>query len=139
MTKRNGKGIVRVNQQEYARLVASTLPGIIETEEENDRMLAIVEGLMDKGDLSPEEEKLFKLLVHLIQEFEQRYYQPSAVTPLEMLKELMRGHDLKQADLVPLFGSKSVVSEVLHGKRGISKTHAKALAEFFNTSTDVFL
>ena len=140
MTKRSGKGIVEIDPKAYARLLASALPGIIETEEDNDRMLAVVESLMDKGgDLSPEEEKLYKLLVHLIQEFEQRYYKPESVTPLEVLQELMAANDLKQIDLVPIFGSKSVVSEVLAGKRGISKTHAKKLAEFFHTSADLFI
>ncbi|HKX31498.1 MAG TPA: transcriptional regulator [Blastocatellia bacterium] len=130
----------RIDPNAYARLLTSTLPGIIETEEENDRMLAVVRRLMDKGDdRSPEEEKLYKLLVHLIQEFEQRYYKPESVTPLEVLQELMAANDLKQVDLVPIFGTKSVVSEVLAGKRGISKAHAKGLAEFFHTSTDLFL
>jgi len=36
---------------------------IFETEEENDRMLKVIEKLIDKGEaLSPEEEKLLKLL-----------------------------------------------------------------------------
>ncbi len=140
MTRTSGKAIAKIDQKEYSRLVASAMPTIIETEEDNDRMLAIVEDLMDKGDeLSPEEEKLFNLLVHLIQEFEQRFYRPKSATPLEVLSELMAANNLKQADLVAIFKSKSVVSEVLHGKRGISKAHAKALADFFHTSTDVFL
>jgi HTH-type transcriptional regulator / antitoxin HigA len=140
MIKTSGRVNVKIDTKEYSRLLAYTLPAIIETEEENDRMLAIVESLMDKGDdLSPEEEKLFKLLVHLIQDFERRFYQPESATPLEVLNELMAANNLRQTDLVPIFGSKSVVSEVINGKRGISKAHAKALADFFHTSTDVFL
>ncbi|MBO0799628.1 MAG: transcriptional regulator [Blastocatellia bacterium] len=139
-TKTSGRVNVKIDKKKYSRLLASTLPAIIETEEENDRMLAIVESLMDKGDgLSPEEEKLFKLLVHLIQDFERRFYKPESATPLEVLNELVLANNLRQTDLVPIFGSKSVVSEVIHGKRGISKAHAKALADFFHTSTDVFL
>jgi len=45
----------------------------IKTEDENERMLAIVEKLMDKGEaISPEEEKLLKLLARLIEDFEMR-------------------------------------------------------------------
>jgi HTH-type transcriptional regulator/antitoxin HigA len=36
----------------------------------------------------------------------------------------------RQRDLIPVFGSSSVVSDVLNGKRSISKAHARKLAEF---------
>src|SRR5947199_9842148 len=39
--------------------------------------------------------------------------------------------DVRQRDLIPVFGASSVVSDVLAGKRGINKTHARRLAEFF--------
>jgi HTH-type transcriptional regulator/antitoxin HigA len=46
---------------------------------------------------------------------------------------------LKQADLVPIFSSKGITSEVINGKRGISKAHAKALGKFFNISPAAFI
>ena len=130
----------RVDAKKYGRLLSQHLPSIIETEKENRRVLAIVDDLMRKGkDRSPEEDSLLKLLSHLIQEFEQRFYQPAIATPQEVLKELMNANGLKQSDLVSIFGSKGVTSEVINGKRSISKSQAKALAKRFNTSTDVFL
>ena len=142
MTKRSGKPIVeaRFDRKKYAHLLASSLPVFIETEAENDRLLAVAEQLINKGkDITAEETALLKLLSHLIQEFEQRFYQPSGATPREVLIELMAANNLKQSDLVRIFGSKSVVSEVVNGKREISKAQAKALAERFHTSTDLFL
>lgn len=116
------------------------MPVIIETEEENERMLAIVEKLMDKGEaISPEEEKLLKLLARLIEDFEERYYQPRDATPLEVLQHLMESRGAKQTHLWEVFGSKGIASEVLSGKRGISKTHAKALAEYFHVPADLFI
>jgi HTH-type transcriptional regulator/antitoxin HigA len=95
---------------------------------------------MDKGkNRTLEETKLMKLLGHLIQEFEQRFYQPESPTPREALMAMMEMNQLKQADLVPIFGSSGVTSEVISGKREISKANAKALAKFFHTSTDLFL
>ena len=121
-------------------MLSQTLPAIIETEEQNEQYLAIVEKLMCKGEnLSPEEETLLKLLAHLIQDFERRYYKPRKATPVEVLRELMAANDLKQTDLVPIFGSKGTVSEVVNGKRGISKANAKALGEFFNISPAAFI
>ena len=108
--------------------------------EENTRMLAIVERLMKKGEnLSAEEEKLLKLLVRLIEDFEQRYYQPSNAEPLEVLHHLMEARGIKQSQLWELFGSKGIASEVLNGKRGISKTHARALANYFHVPVDLFI
>src|SRR5436190_10024726 len=95
--------------------------------QQNERMLAVVEKLMDKGEnLSPEEEKLLKLFARLIEDFEKRYYHPKEAEPLEVLHHLMEARGVKQTHLWELFGSKGVASEVLRGKRGISKTQARA-------------
>jgi HTH-type transcriptional regulator/antitoxin HigA len=116
------------------------MPVVIETEEENQRMLAIVEKLMKKGeDLSVEEEKLLKLLARLIEDFEQRYYQPPEAEPLEVLHHLMEARGVKPSQLWEVFGSKGIASEVLNGKRGISKTHARALANYFHVPVDLFV
>ena len=116
------------------------MPVLIETEEENLRMLAIVEKLMKKGeDLSPEEEKLLKLLARLIEDFEQRYYQPEEAAPLEVLHHLMEARGTKPNQLWEVFGSKGITSEVLNGKRAISKTHARALANYFHVPADLFI
>ena len=124
----------------YRRLLSRTMPVVIETEEENARMLAVVERLMKKGEnLSLEEEKLLKLLTRLIQDFEEKLYKPSEATPLEVLRHLMEARGVKQSQLWEVFGSKGIASEVLNGKRGISKTHARALANYFHVSADLFV
>lgn len=116
------------------------MPVVIETEEENARMLTIVEKLMKKGEnLTAEEEKLLKLLARLVEDFEQRYYKPRDAAPLEVLHHLMEERGIKQSQLWDLFGSKGVASEVLSGKRGISKTHARALADYFHVPADLFV
>ena len=116
------------------------MPVLIETEEENERMLTSVEKLMEKGEnLSAEEEKLLKLLARLIEDFEQRFYQPAEAEPLEVLHHLMEARGIKQSQLWEVFGSKGIASEVLNGKRGISKTHARSLADYFHVPADLFV
>jgi HTH-type transcriptional regulator/antitoxin HigA len=56
-----------------------------------------------------------------------------------MLVYLMEQRGLKQADLVPIFKSRGYVSDVVTGKRSISKARAKQLADFFKISADVFI
>ena len=134
------RAIHKINETRYRRLLSRTMPVVIETEEENERMLAIVEKLMDKGEnLSPEEDKLLKLLAKLVEDFEKQYYQPADATPLEVLHHLMESRDVKQTHLWEVFGSKGIASEVLNGKRGISKTQARALAHYFHVPADLFI
>ncbi len=130
----------KFNPKKYAGLLAEVLPEVIETVSQNRRMNKILDELIDKGeDRTPEETKIAKLLGHLIQDFEQRYYKPKKHTPREILIYLMEANNLKQADLLNVFGSSGIASEVISGKREISKAHAKALAKRFCTSTDLFL
>ena len=130
----------KLNPTRYRKLLSQVMPVAIETEEQNERMLAVVEKLMDKGeDISAEEEALLRLLVTLIQDFEEKYYHPGDATPLEVLHHLMEARGLKPRDLWELFGSKGIASEVLNGKRSISKAQARKLAEFFHVSTELFI
>jgi len=130
-----------VDKKKYGKLLAEVLPRRIETEEENEHYLKIVEQMMKKGaeNLSPEEDKLFDLLVTLIEDFEEEAYPMSNASPHDVLLHLMEAQDLKQADLLDVFGSKGIASEVINGKRAISKTHAKRLAERFKVSVELFI
>jgi len=131
---------VAIDERLYGRLLASTLPRVIETEQEYGRLLLEVERLMDKGERrSSEEEALLQLMVSLIQAFERVRYPMGDVPPHEMLKYLMEQRKLKQAGLLPIFRSRGYISDVCNGKRGISKAQAKALGEFFQVSPEVFL
>jgi HTH-type transcriptional regulator/antitoxin HigA len=56
-----------------------------------------------------------------------------------MLVYLMEQGSLKRADLLPILKSRGYVSDVINGKRAISKVHAKQLAEFFKVSANVFI
>ena len=138
--ERVSKAARRIDPVRYRRLLSRSMPVVIETEEENVRILAIVERLMKKGELlAPEEEKLLRLLTRLVQDFEERLYKPDDATPLEVLHHLMEARGVKQSQLWEVFGSKGIASEVLSGKRGISKTHARALANYFHVSADLFV
>jgi len=130
----------KIDRKKYGRLLSSALPSVIKTEEENDRAIVIVEKLLAKGaKLTLEETALLELLGKLIEDFEEKYYRPKNASPQEVLLELMQARDLKQADLVEVFGSKSRVSEAINGKREISKSQIKALAQFFKVTPDLFI
>jgi len=59
-------------------------------------------------------------------------------SPVEVLRALMEANELRQKDMVPIFGSESIVSEVLHKKRALNKTHIEKLSKQFKVSPAVF-
>ena len=50
----------------------------------------------------------------------------------------MDQHGLKQKDLVDVFGTPSIVSEVMSGKRELNKDQIKRLSERFHVSPELF-
>jgi HTH-type transcriptional regulator/antitoxin HigA len=50
----------------------------------------------------------------------------------------MEEHQLRQKDLAEVFGTESIVSDVLNGKRELNKDHIKRLSERFHVSPEVF-
>ena len=129
-----------INEAAYGKLLARALPRVIKTEAENERMIAELEELdARERPLTPEEESLAELMTLLIREFEESKYPLGHADPLEALRILMEDRGYRQRDLIPVFGSSSVVSDVLNGKRSISKAHARKLAEFFHVPGSLFI
>lgn len=133
----------KINRTKYGMLPAEIQPGIIETEEENERVLAAVEQLMKKGEgnLSPEETLLFRLLARLSEDFEEKAYQQvgKSSMPRDVRAFLIEQHGLKQKDLADIFSLSKTISQVLCGAREISKAQAKALAARFCVSAELFI
>lgn len=130
-----------LNVRSYGRLLAKFAPKVIGTEAENEAALAIVEALMTKGDAgrSHEEEALLELLVNLIEQFEKTAYEVPEGTPLGALQYLMESNGLKAIDLPAILGGRGRVSDILSGRRAISKEQAKRLGERFHVSPGVFI
>ncbi len=133
-------GALAIDDKKYARVLARILPRVIASGEEHERLLGEVENLMDKGDLrSTEEDAALDLMVRLIKDYEEEHHALPDPGPHEMLAYFMGNRGLKQADLLPIFHSRGYVSDVINGKRAISKAHAKRLAVFFNVPADLFI
>jgi HTH-type transcriptional regulator / antitoxin HigA len=132
--------LAAINETVYGKLLARALPRVIKTEKENERMVAELEKLDTRGKpLTPEEENLAELMTLLVRQFEESKYPLGHAEPLEALRALMEDRDIRQRDLIPAFGSSSVVSDVLNGKRAISKAHARKLAEYFHVPASLFI
>jgi HTH-type transcriptional regulator / antitoxin HigA len=130
---------ITLNRDNYPQLLAEFVPQQIDSEVEYDRALAIAERLIFNQNKTTAEIKVLKLIVILIKDYEALHYPMDPVSPHELLQHLMESNQTRQADLVGLIGSRGVVSEVVNGKRAISKAQAKALGEFFSVSPGLFI
>ena len=132
-------GVSTPDPIEYGRLCGAIMPKAIESDGEFDRLAALMEELDFKEDPTPEEEALAAMLAVLIRDYDDRHHGLPASTPDAAIRALMEEHDLQQADQQPIFGSRSVASDVVNGKREPSKAHIRKLARFFRVPADVFL
>jgi len=130
---------LRLDERSYGQLLRRTLPRVIRTEEECERLTNELMSLDERTDLSPEEKELAELLTMLIEEYEERRYPIRKASPRQTLLHLADARNLAPKDLWKLFGSKGTASEVLRGKRSISKAQAKRLADFFRVSVELFI
>jgi HTH-type transcriptional regulator / antitoxin HigA len=130
---------VATSRPEYATLLAKTLPAVIHSEKENEHYTTLLEELDHKlGKLTPAEQRLAELLTLLIEDFEEKHYSLKAATGIEALEELMEANGLKQKDVVDIFGTPSVISEVLNGKRKLTTEHIRRLSRRFHVSPELF-
>jgi len=129
----------KLNKKAYATLLAENLPVVISDDGEYRRMRLAIRRLMDKHELSREETVLLQLIGLLVQHYEATQYPLESTEPHDVLRELMAARGVRQADLAAIFKSDGYVSDVVKGKRAISKANARALGEFFGVSPALFI
>lgn len=81
---------------------------------------------------------LFELAMQLIERWEKEHVEIPEAEPHEVLRFLLETHDLKQKDLADI-ASQTLISDILAGRRAISKRLAKALAERFHVDIGAFV
>jgi antitoxin component HigA of HigAB toxin-antitoxin module len=83
-------------------------------------------------DLTPEEVALREILAALVEVYKKEHRQLPEQPPCEKVRYLMEQRELRQADLVPVLGTRAQVSDVVTGRRGISKAQARKLGRFLS-------
>jgi HTH-type transcriptional regulator / antitoxin HigA len=125
--------------REYVHLLSEALPHVIHSDAENERSSAVLETLLRKKKRTAEEKRLAELLTLLIEEYEEKPFAlRHRAEPVDILRDLMDANGLRQVDLLDVFGTASVASEVLSGKRDLSKAHISKLSQRFHVSPALF-
>jgi antitoxin component HigA of HigAB toxin-antitoxin module len=78
----------------------------------------------------------------LLMEYYENTHSPiskSDLTQAEVLKYLMDANEMSESDLGWLLGERSLGNAILFGRRALSKSNIRTLADRFKVSTDLFL
>jgi len=135
MGQEKSKVMIEVSEK-YALEVRS--PTAITSEQQHAQYLSVLEKLASKESPTSEEEKYAEVLMTLVEVYEEEHHAIPDASPLEVLRALMEANGLRQKDLVSVFGTESIVSEVLRKKRALNKTHIERLSKRFRVSPALF-
>jgi HTH-type transcriptional regulator/antitoxin HigA len=94
-------------------------------------------GSLSAGDQSAVTEFLGALLP-FIENYKKKHLAVPAATPEAMFRFLIEQHDLSQYDLAKEVGGQPVVSDIVRGKRKLTRDHIEKLGRRFHLSPSVF-
>ncbi len=140
MKKMATKNDFRRVPKSYSALVAMLPPRPIH----DDVDLANATEMIDRlagFDLNADQEDYLEALSTFVEAYEADRFpiQDSAITPLEILNTLLGEHGMSASDLGRLLGNRTLGAAILAGRRTLSKTHIKKLAEHFKVEPGLFL
>jgi len=110
---------------------------LIDSDKKLTRARALVERLWDSDD--PADVARLEAQARLIAAYEERKWPRRAPRIPDLIRHLMDQHGLTRADMVPILGTPSRVSEVLSGKKGLSMAMVQRLRARFRVPADLLL
>ena len=101
----------------------------------------LLDRYIGRDDLTPGQRDYVAALARFVTDYERdtTSTQLRRLKPIDLLKHLMRENGMNTSDLGAILGSRGLASEVLNGKRGLSKTLIGKLSRRFNLDPSVFL
>lgn len=123
----------------YEQLLAEFPPRPISTDAQYEATVAQIDALIDKGELTLDEQDHLTALGMMVERFEEKREADIELRGIALLRALMEEQGLRQRDLVqPIFKTDSIASAVLHGKRGLTVEHIDKLAVYFQLPHALF-
>ena len=110
---------------------------VIQNDADHAEAKALIERLMGSND--PADQARMAAQAWLTEAYERSRWPRRIATVPQLLTYLMDQHGLTRADLVPLLGTASRVSEVLNGKRELSMSMIRRVRERFRVPADLLI
>lgn len=123
----------------YRELVDLLPPRPIHTPSEYEEVAEVVDRLAVMDKRTAAQEDYLEALTRFIEDYDDEHHPIPDAPPAQILKHLMEQRQMTVSDLGRILGDRSTASRVLKGERELSKAHILKLAEYFGTSTDLFI
>ena len=123
----------------YLELLINYPPRPIKTKEQCREVQAQIDRLLDSKTINLEQQEYLNLLGTLVREYEDKHIVMPDLSGVELLKVLMDELDLQPEDLTSIFGTGSILTDVLNGDCRLTIEHIEQLADRFNVSPSIFL
>jgi HTH-type transcriptional regulator/antitoxin HigA len=123
----------------YLELLTTFPPRPIANEEDFNKTQKIIDTLIDKGELSPDEQDYLSVLGSLIKDYEDINLTLPKLNPVELIQALLDDAGLQIQDLIFIFGNEINLSKILTNQQELTLSQIKKLAEFFKISPAAFL
>ena len=82
--------------------------------------------------------KYLSAVIPFVEQYEKREFPVGSATPEEVLRFFMEEQELSQYDLAKELGGQPVVSDILRGKRRLSREHIERLSKRFGVAPATF-
>jgi HTH-type transcriptional regulator/antitoxin HigA len=139
MARRSPQKVQRSKDDRYLKLVRAFPLRPIRTDTELDCAIEVIDSLIARDDLDQGQEDYLDVLGDLVHKYEADHEPIAAVSDADMVRFLLESSDMAQAELAKQSGvAESTISEILAGKRKLSRRHIAGLSRVFHVSPAVF-
>jgi len=126
-------------QERYLELVRQFSLRPIRSDKELDEAVRMIDALLNRHDLTPEEDDYLEVLGDLVERYETEVHPMTPVSDAEMLRHLLEAKGVGRTELCAVTGiAESTISGVLKGRRSLNRDHIGKLARYFKVSPNVF-
>jgi HTH-type transcriptional regulator/antitoxin HigA len=140
MTQTIGKTILGLpSNLNYLELLQTFPPRPIANEDDFNKTQKIIDTLIDKDELTPDEQDYLSVLGSLIRDYEDINLTLPKLNPVELIQALLDDAGLQIQDLTFIFGNEITLSKILTNQQELTLSQIKKLAQFFKISPAAFL
>ena len=126
--------------QEYSQLVALLMPRPLHDDVDYRNALAVLDA-MAGFKMNRDQEDYFEAVAIFVEKYETQHHalDDPKMPPVDLIRSLMREHQMSDSDLGRLLGDRSLGHRILTGQRELSKAHIRILADYFRLNPAALL
>jgi HTH-type transcriptional regulator/antitoxin HigA len=126
--------------QTYTEMVGLFMPRPLHDEVDYRNALSILDA-MAGFEMNADQDDYFDAICTFVEKYEAEHHaiDGKPMTPVELIRSLMKEHEMSESDLGRLLGDRSLGHRILSGERELSKVHIRRLASHFSLNPAALL